>query len=101
MLTVYALTPPGPSCSLEPNQVRFVELALVVKWAQLIDKFVAGHVGELDLLSGDVMEHKVQNRAIMYMALSGDMIVFCDRDDCIRVINNSTCLLMILSCCFV
>jgi hypothetical protein len=51
-------------------------------------------------LSGDVMEHKVHDGAIVYMALSGDMIAFC-YGDCIRVINNSTCSLMILSCCFV
>ncbi len=62
----------------------------------LIDERVVGHVGEWDLSSGDLIEHKVHDDAAWRMALSGGMIVICDDDDSIRVINISTCSLMLL-----
>jgi hypothetical protein len=42
------------------------------------DKIVVGHVGEWDLLSGDVIEHKVHYGTVLCMALSGDKIVTSD-----------------------
>ncbi len=53
-----------------------------------------GHVGEWDLSSGDLIEHKVHDGIVEYMALSGDRIVTCNESDVLRVSNVTTCLLL-------
>ena len=63
-----------------------------------MDEFVVGHVGEWDLSSGDLMEHKVHDGALVRMALSGDRIVTGTDGfigGVIRVLNVSTCLLLL------
>jgi hypothetical protein len=92
-----ALTPAGRSCSLEPSQVGSVERALVLKCDRLIDELFVGYVGEWDLLRGDLIEHKVYDDAVYYIALSGDMIVANGDNECIRVFNVSTCWLLLSS----
>ncbi len=47
---------------------------------------------EWDLSSGDVIEHKVHDVAVIRMAVSGDKIVTSDAARVIRVFNVSTCL---------
>jgi hypothetical protein len=73
--------------------VGFVEGALVLK----CEVFV-GHIGEWNLSGGDVMEHKVHDGALWYMALSGERIVTCDEDFVILVLKVLTCLLVLQSC---
>jgi hypothetical protein len=57
-----------------------------------------GHVGEWDLSSGDLIEHKVHDGPVFRMALSGDRIVTCDnnRGGDIRLFSLSTCLSVLL-----
>ena len=65
----------------------------------MIDELVVGYLGEWDLSSGDVIEHKVHDDAVDCIALSGDMIVtsYYNGGDAniIRVFNVSTCLLVL------
>ncbi len=81
---------------MEPSQIGFVEGALVLKRDGLFDELDVGHVGEWDLSSGDVIEHKIHGFRVYRMALSGDMIV-TSTGRVIRVFNVSTCLLVLPS----
>ena len=59
------------------------------------DELVVGHVGEWDLSSGDLIEHKVNDCEVLDMAINGDRIVTSDSSyhPIIRVFNVTTCLL--------
>ncbi len=58
-----------------------------------------GDVGEWDMSSGDLKEHKVFDDAVFKIALSGDRMV-TSGDDVIRAFSVFTCLLMLPSCFF-
>ncbi len=95
MCGVFALTPLGTKLSLEPNQVGFVERALILKCDWFIDELVVGHVGIWDLANGDLIEHKVHDGGVYRLALSGDRIVTCDDQyDVIRLFNLCSCLVL-------
>ncbi len=70
---------------------------MALKGAKRIDDLVVGHVGEWDLLSGDLIEHKVHDRRVFCMALSGNMFVIGD-GVVVRVFHLSTCLLVLPKC---
>ena len=59
------------------------------------DELIVGHVGEWDLSSGDLIEHKIHGGAVVRMAVSGDRIVTRGNEGAIRVLNVSTCLLVL------
>ncbi len=65
------------------------------------DRFIGepdvGKVGEWDLSSGNLIEHKVHGGAVSCMALSGDRIVIGAINNAIRLFNISTCLLVLHS----
>ena len=46
-----------------------------MKCDRFIDELVVGYICEWDLSSGDLIEHKVYDDPVYYMALSGDRIV--------------------------
>ena len=69
---------------------------------EIDDGLVAGHVGEWVLSSGDVIERKIRDGQVLYMAVSGDRIVtssddgtFSSGHHVIQVFNVSTCLLVL------
>ncbi len=66
---------------------------MVLKCDGFIYELPVGHVGEWDLSSGDLIEHKVNDGPVDYMAHSGDKIVI--KRDGIRVFNVLTCLLLL------
>jgi hypothetical protein len=77
---------------LAPYQVGFVESA-IIGFESLTIRAV-GYVGEWDLSKGDLIEHKIHDRAVDRMALSVDMIVTCNAH-AILVFNISNCLLVL------
>ena len=71
-------------------------MSIALKSDLFISKFGAGHVCEWDLSSGDVIEHKVHDGAVVFMALSGDRIIITCGDNVTRLFNLSTCLSVLL-----
>ena len=57
------------------------------------DELIVGHVGEWDLSSGDLIEHKVHDGAVYCIALRDDMIITSD-GGVIRAFDI-TCLLLL------
>ncbi len=88
--------PPEPSCSLEPNQVEFASTSLICD--SFMGELIVGYVGEWDLSSENLIEHKVHDGDVFFMALDGEMIVTCDNHQVYRLFDISTCLLVLLSC---
>ncbi len=60
---------------------------------RFIDVLVVGYVGEWDLSTGDLIEHKISDSAVSLVAISGGKIVTYAGAD-IRVLDVSTCLLV-------
>ncbi len=58
-----------------------------------------GNVGEWNLSNGDLIEHKVHDCAVCFIALIGDMIVACDGSSSLQVFSlpASACLLVLYS----
>ncbi len=61
----------------------------------MIDDLAVGYVCEWDLSSGDFIEHKVHDRGVDRMAVSGDMLVTRDWNNAIRLFNIPTCLFVL------
>jgi hypothetical protein len=62
-----------------------------------IDELVVGHVGEWDLSSGDLVEHKAHDDAVLCMALSGDRIITCDNHSVVRMFKLPSSLFVFLT----
>ncbi len=50
-----------------------------------------GLIVELDMSSGDVIEHYAYDAKVSGVALSDDKLVACNYDNAIRLFNLSTC----------